>query len=309
MVNDPPPASITRSDDDERAREQSGKKSVRSAQIRPPVLASEALREDIAPLEPWRRTLRYWVGALGLVLLALAASLQVGLLPASTTGARVAWVIGIVVVLAAALPVPYPVRGVLVLASGASTLSIGLVGEGPLAGLVTGRTSLAWELAGAVAATVLSAALLFRSRYRAYGGARVVLILALVLALPATVQALVVIATGPLLAKIAAGLAVLAVLTSLLGFMGEGTTAASTAWAIFVLMMFAANIAARSLWLDTGWSRFAEHMQAAGAFLVACTLASIGLFQLLATALAREARRVDVLRKRRPSVEVPGDGD
>src|SRR3954470_3174457 len=44
----------------------------------PPVLASEVLREDLAPLEPGRRASRWWDGAIAVLFLALGVCLRFG---------------------------------------------------------------------------------------------------------------------------------------------------------------------------------------------------------------------------------------
>ena len=155
-----------------------------------------------------------------------------------------------------------------------------------------------------MAATALPAALLFRSRYRAYLGARVALLVALAVALPAAVHAGMAVAQGPLFASVAAGLTLVAILTTLMGFMGEGTTAASTAWAVFVVVMFGAEIMARSLWLSTGWTSFLGDLQTGVMWMLACTLTSTGLFQLLLPPSPLMLAGVDVMRKRLPVVEL-----
>ncbi|MFW5739621.1 MAG: hypothetical protein ACOC1F_04580, partial [Myxococcota bacterium] len=74
------------------------------------------------------------------------------------------------------------------------------------------------------------------------------------------------------------------------------------AWAVFVVVMFGAQLMAQSLWLDTGWTAFLGDIRSGVVLMVACTLTSTGLFHLLAAAFAMDARRVDVLRKRQPSL-------
>jgi hypothetical protein len=264
-----------------------------------PVLASEALREDVAPVRPWDGSLRIWFGVVGAVLLAVGAGLHLHVLHGVPQAAPIAFSLGGGVVATALLPFPYTVRGVLGLLIGMGLVGLGIMRLGLLAGLVLPGHSPAWELARMMGATALPAALLFRARYRAYLGARIGLIVALVVALPASVHAGMVVATGPLFARVAAGLVLLAVLTSLMGFMGEQTTGASTAWAVFVLAMFGVDVTARALWLGAGWQ---THVMAGVVFLAACTLTSLGLFQLLASAFAKDARQVDVLKNRQPSL-------
>ena len=299
MVTEPSPTSSPRPGEGARA---SASKSGTIKKTPMPVLASEALREDVAPVQPWDRSLRLWFVLVGVVLLAVGAGLHLHVLHGVPRAAHVAFSVGGGVVFIALVPFPYAVRGVLGLLVGMGLVGLGIMRQGPLAALVLPGHSAGWEFARTMAATALPAALLFRARYRAYLGARVALIVALVVALPASVQAGMVVATDPLFARVAAGLTLLAVLTSLMGFMGEQTTGASTVWAVFVLAMFGIDVMARSLWVGTGWQAFAVHVPAGVVFLGACTLTSLGLFQLLASAFAKEARQVDVLRKRQPSI-------
>ncbi|MET0596207.1 MAG: hypothetical protein ABW133_26155, partial [Polyangiaceae bacterium] len=44
----------------------------------PPILASEVLREDLAPLEPGRRASRWWDGIVALLFLAVGVCLRLG---------------------------------------------------------------------------------------------------------------------------------------------------------------------------------------------------------------------------------------
>lgn len=265
-----------------------------------PILASEALREDLAPLKPWDRSLRCWTFGLGLVLVLAGVAFRYGWVPGHGGSDRVALSIGAGVVLSSLLPFPYALRGALALAAGSSLLVLGLLRHGPLQGLVMAGQSSSWEIARSCAATILPAALLFRSRYRAYRGARIALAVGLALAGPACVHAAMVVMQGPVPAQLAAAASILAVLLSLIGFMGAGTTAASTAWAVAVIAAFGGEVMARALWLGDRLSMRLEHVLAGGMFVLAATLAVIGCFQLLASAFARDARRVDVLRTPRP---------
>lgn len=273
----------------------------------PPILASDVLREDVAPLEPGKRALRFWIVGLGLAVMIVAGGIHLGLLPGGFSGARITYALGGALLGAAVLPFPYSVRGVLIAVVGLAALVLGLVGLGPIAPLVPTRSDLPWEVARATGASCLAGALLFRSRYRAYRGARIALAVSLLVVVPALVKAGMVLATGELAARIGAALVLMSALTSLLGFMGSGTTAASTAWAVVVLVAFSGDVMLRALWLQgpPGWI---AHVQAGALFLVATTLVALGGFQLLAWSMAADARRVDVLRKQPPSpVDVSSD--
>ena len=259
-------------------------------------------------MEPAKRALRFWIVGLGLAVLAVGGGIHLGALPGGFTSARITYVLGGALLSAAVLPFPYGVRGVLVALVGLTSLGLGLLGLGPIAPLVPTREYIPWEAARAVGASCLAAALLFRSSYRAYRGARIALAAALVLALPALVRAGMVVASGEVTAKVGAAMVLLSVLTSLLGFMGSGTTAASTAWAVLVLVAFSGDVVLRGLWMrEGGW---VGHVQAGGLFLVAATLVALGMFQLLSWLMATDARRVDVLRKQRhSSAEIPADDE
>lgn len=267
-----------------------------------PVLASEVLREDVAPFRPWERAFRIWQGVLGLVLLTAGGFAHAEVVPASALSPWIAYGLGAGLIALGSISMPYVARGTLSLLLGMTAVGLGLAGWGPLEAVVRPGESPLWEAAKVMAATALPAALLFRARYRAYLGARVALLVALAVALPAAVHAGMSVAQGPLFASVAAALTLVAILSSLMGFMGEGTTAASTAWAVFVVVMFGVELMARSLWLGTGWSAFTGDLHAGMMWMVACTLTSTGLFQLLAAAFAADARRVDVMRKRQPSL-------
>ena len=263
---------------------------------RPPILASEALREEVAPLEPGRFSLRLWLGVLAVALAASGVLTRLTLVPSAPHQELVAYAAAALAVVA--VLAPYRARGVLVVLTGLAVIVLGALGHGPLAVLYAGQvTSVGAEVARALAATVLPAVLLFRAQYRAYRGARIALVVGLLLAIPAVVHAAMVVASGPIAARVTSFVAVLSVLTSCIGFMGSGTTAASTAWAVTVLAAFGVDIVARALWIaETGSSRIAQ-IHAGLVFIVVASLILIGVFKLLASLLAGDARRVDVLGK------------
>jgi hypothetical protein len=271
-----------------------GHEALKTPLARPPILASEALREELAPLEPGQVGLRMWLAGLGLSLLASGLAVRLGYLAGALEHERVAYVSGALVVLA--VLVPYRARGVLVGLTGLALLGLGLAGRGPLGMVVAPEvTSFGGELTRMLAAAVLPGALLFRSRYRAYRGARIALIVGLVLTVPAVVHALMVLGSGPLLARLTAGTVVLSVLASCIGFMGSGTTGASTAWAITLLVAFGIDVGARAGWMQASLGDRVAQVHAGVVFTAACALVAIGLFKVLASTLAVDARRVDVL--------------
>ncbi len=260
-----------------------------------PVLASEVLREEVAPIEPGRGSARGAMLGLALALGLLGLGLRLGLgvpgvrLDASTLSFSAAGAIAAV----ALLPFPYALRAGMSVLLGGALFALGLRGAGPLAGLEMDGGVLQ-DVARVVAVTLLPAALLFRARYRAYRRARVVLAVALLFSLPFVLLqgSLLLDADGPLLLRGAAAVTVVAVLTGLLGFMGEATTGGGSIWAALLLGVASIEIALRELsplaGPDTG---LCTYPATALGFFVAATLIGIGLFQLLAAGLAGDARR------------------
>ena len=271
-----------------------GTEAIKTPLARPPILASEALREELAPLEPGQRSLRLWLLGLGLSLLGSGVAVRLGYVAVRPNQELFTFALGALVIVS--VLVPYRARGVVAALAGAATLGLGLAGHGPLGNVVVPSvSSFSGELARMLAASVLPAALLFRSRYRAYRGARIALIVGLVLAVPAVVHAVLVMSSGPVIARITSGIAVLSVLASCLGFMGAGTTAASTAWAITMIVAFGLDIGARAIWMGAPVSERIGQAHAGLIFMVACGVMAIGVFKVLASTLAGHARRVEVL--------------
>lgn len=265
-----------------------------------PLLASQVLREEIAPLEPARQNCRRWLAviAAGLAMLGVAFRLGVGL-PAVDPGAgTIAFSAAGAVAAVALLPFPYALRAGVALLLGAVLMVLGVRGAGPLAGLAVDG-GLLRDAMRLLAMTVLPAALMFRVRYRAYARARVVLTLALALAVPFVVLEVLLTAnaSAPIVARAAAAVNVGVVLCALFGFMGEGTTGAGSLWATLVLVCLPLEIALRELTpladADTG---FVTYPATAVAMLLAALLTSVGLFQVLAAALGPDARRQSMSR-------------
>jgi hypothetical protein len=281
---DPPPAVL---------RSPATSTALRTPLARPPILASEVLREDVAPLEPARSALRNWLLALALGLACAGALMRAGMVQAPLWAELYAY--GAAATLGISLFLPYRARGILAIAIGIATVGLGLAGKGPLSGLVAPQDFFGAEVSRFLAATALPAALLFRARYRAYRGARIALIVALVFAVPATVHAGLDVASGPWVAQLTACLTIASVLASFMGFMGSGTTGASTAWAVAVVVSFGLDVMARALWMDGGIGTNIGQIHVGFVFTLACAMTAIGLFKLLASILAADARRLDVL--------------
>src|SRR5262249_29293183 len=139
---------------------------------RPPprlVLASEALREDMAPIEPDGKVGRQAIGGVAVALALLGVPLRQGTeraLIGDTAGSLSFAAAGAAAALAAC-PFSYTVRASAVLFLGLLLMALGLDGTGPLAGLHVEST--VWlELTRLLVLATLPAALLFRARYRAY---------------------------------------------------------------------------------------------------------------------------------------------
>lgn len=265
-----------------------------STVTRPPVLASEALREELAPIEPGKTALRLWMVALAVLIAASGLAAQLGWLQGAPGHATIAYVIAAIVLVSVAIP--YRFRGGLVAAAAYGLLVAGLWGSGPLSAIAARPWSSVWaEVARMLGASALAGALLFRARYRAYRGARVALIVALVLTVPALVNAGLEVAAGAILARVAGAVIILSVVASLTGFMGSGTTGASTAWAVTVVVAFALDILARAVWMDGPMVARIGQIHGGVLFAAAASLAAIGIFKMLASALAGDARQVDVL--------------
>lgn len=255
------------------------------------VLASEALKEDIAPLEPGRGAGRLGIGgvALALALLGLALRLGVGRGVLPSNASSVTFAAAGAAAAVAALPFSYSIRAAAAASVGFALMAFGAERMGPVS------VATSWpDTARLVALVTLPGALLFRARYRAYRRARWVLVAALVASLPFAVDRTRTIldASVPLALRAGAAADVFIILSGLFGFMGEYTTGGSSVWAALVIFVLSANVALRQLlpvvFPDAGpWTHLAMGLAVAGA----STLVTIGVFHLLSARLARDARR------------------
>jgi hypothetical protein len=274
--------------------------------VRPkPILASDVLKDEVAPLEPWAKTARWACAVSATLLLAIAFGPQntplASAFPFASSPAGlarppndVAFAIGLGA--AALLPLPYALRALAISALGVGLLLQGMAAPG---GELHGVFSAPLEgpsgvAARSVAATCLAATLFFRAHYRAYRGARALLALASLLALPFVVHAVTLTEVGPPLVRLSSATSLLAVASSLVGFMGAGTTALASAWALALLAVLPLDLALRPF--ATGHPVGAPWMVGVSVWALACGLAALGLFQTLASLLARHARQVDVMR-------------
>lgn len=273
---------------------------VRAAPIKPPVLASDILREEIAPRTPARHAVRVALSVVTAAFLVAAVlawgvgsfrlegtfALQGALLTAFLGG------------IAAVAPLPYAARAWLAVLAGGATLALGAFHFGPLARI--GDEGAASALAAMAMATLLPAALVFRSRYRAFRAARIILGGALVASLPAVVLLGAQAFDGNALVgdRVIAAAVVASAAAATLGFMGPETSAGCAQWAAIVV----GTVVARPVWhaMLAAWSGRGPDVialtTAALGELMATTLVTFALFQLLAAALAGQAREVDVHR-------------
>lgn len=276
---------------------------------KPPLLASEALREELAPLQPGAGACRLVLVGIALSMVALGIAMRLGVgvpairLDASTLSFSMAGAIAAVAV----LPFPYAVRATLAILLGGGMMALGLRGAGPLAGMaVDGAT--ARSIARLVVLTALPAALLFRSRYRAYRRARVVLAAALVLALPfvGLELALGLNDSAPVIARVGAISSIGIVALSLFGFMGQGTTGGGSVWAVLVLAALPLEVGLRHFTLADQDSGQLTYPATALGIVCMAALTSFGLYQLLATVFGPEARRLSVTPVRTDDIESSG---
>jgi hypothetical protein len=264
-----------------------------------PILASDVLKDEVAPLQPWAKASRWVCAAAALALLALSfgprqASLSAAV-PSAIPPVELAFAIAFAV--AAILPLPYVMRALAMAALGLGLLLGGMfVSSGSLHHVFSAPLEGSGGVATrTIAATCLAATLFFRSHYRAYVGARALLALAWVLALPFLAHAFGLLQVAPQLVRLTSAFSLLAIAATLTGFMGAGTTALATTWAFLVLVALPLDLALRPLFaanqpLSTLW------LIGVGVWALACGVAAFGLFQTLASLLARHARDVDVMR-------------
>jgi hypothetical protein len=198
------------------------------------VLASEALKEDLAPLEPGRGAGRLGIGgvALALALLGLAMRFGVGRGALPSNASSVTFAASGAALALAALPFSYSIRAGAAAALGIALIVLGVDRIGPIS---IARS--APDVARLVALTALPGALLFRARYRAYRRARWVLLAALAASLPFALDRGWTVADASLPIALRAGAAadVFIILAGLFGFMGEYTTGGTSVWAALVI--------------------------------------------------------------------------
>jgi hypothetical protein len=291
-------ASLDQSEADERPKQKPGK----------PLLASEALMEDLAPVEPGSRAARGWSAAVGIGFLVFGLLPLVHLRPGGVGAVIPSFVIGSIALLAGAARVTYRQRAVAMVVLGLLSGALGLRAPGEEV-----SAAMAWNLLRMVAAIALPGALLFRAHYRAYAGARLFLGVALLAALPFVAHEVVGLVSGePGLAELGSIIAIGAVVASLAGFMGAETTGAGSYTAPALILVFTAELTLRAMAARGALASIdgiGEVVASAVAFAGASAIASLGLFQIAAWRFAADARRIDVHAQPKGSAPSGGSGD
>ncbi len=274
-----------------------------------PLLASEVLREELAPLQPLNPRCRIWFAGLAVALALLAWAVRAGLgAPSlSSEDATLGFSAAGALLAIAALPFPYAARAGLVAIVGGVLVVLGLRGAGPLAGLAVDG---GWLRASArlITMTLLPAALLFRAHYRAYARARHLLVAALLFSTPFLIMeaSLALDSGAPMIMRIASTVSVAMVCCALFGFMGEGTTGLSGVWAGLLWLVLAGDIALRQMTvLADAQTGYLTYPTTAVGVLAAGVLTSLGIFQLAAASLAPEARRLSLPGRAAESISTP----
>lgn len=267
--------------------------------VRPPVLASDMLREEVAPIAPARRLIRVWLGTFALVFALAAVASRMGVTSQASGVFEGSVATAILAAIATLVPAPYAARAVIAAIAGLAPLLLGAASLGPLAAI--GHEGALRSCAGLLLVTALPGALLFRARYRAFRAARGILAAALLACVPALYFLIVgaLEADAALVARVADIAVVAATLTALFGFMGEETTGGCSNWAGLVLLVHAGRLASLD-WIPSPASSLPHgawgHMVGAAGELAAGSLVAFALFQLLAVAFAAKARQVDIHR-------------
>lgn len=260
-----------------------------------PLLASEALMEDLAPVEPGRGGARIWCAALGAGYFVLGGIHLGGVSGGGRGGAVPSFVLGTVALVAALVRVSYRQRAVAMIVLGVLSGLLGLRGVGPALGIAVGGG--AWALLRLLGAIALPSALLFRARYRAYSRARWILAGALAASVPFLGYCVMLLFEPFGLAQAGAVIAIGVVLASLTGFMGSETTGAASYTALAVVLGLGTQLALEGLTTGGHEALLASPVEIAKlatstvAFVAIAAMTALGAFQVLAWRLAADAAR------------------
>lgn len=260
------------------------------------MLASEALKDDVAPLHPLSTLLRVCGLATGglMAFLAVAPPAAPALAPNPSHQLLTHLPLALLALLAGGLRWPYAARAAALLVVAVGVSALGALGLGPGAALASAVTTGAPAPLHALAIIVLPAALLFRAIYRAYPGARWLLALAILLAAPcAVLEAPRLLSAWDLPVQLAHGAALLAMSLAFLGFMGEETTGAGMTGAVAIVVTETASLGSDLVWPATAAAQSAgltSALLSMLAFGLSGLLGALGLFGLLALWLGPRAR-------------------
>jgi hypothetical protein len=274
----------------------------------PPILASDVLREDLAPIEPGRSASRIWDAGAAVLFLAVGVCLRLklGVFELAPQASAICLAAAAASGATALVPFPYLWRAIVGGTVGAAVALLGLFGSGPLALLTSPGSSVWVESMRVLTCVALPAALLFRSHYRAYRRGLMILGVAFVLALPFLIHEAIAMTDGPGIARVGAALALTGVLSGLFAFMSAPTTQ-TTAWCAQALTaLVALDIGLRQLYAPalSGAGPIAYALTGV-AFFASVVPIALGLFQTLAAVYAPEARLVDVHSPSQPHEEAP----
>jgi hypothetical protein len=269
----------------------------------PPILASEVLCEDLAPLEPGRSASRLWdLGFAGLYLaIGTALRFGFGLSSAEPNAGAVCLAAAAASCVTAIAPFPYLWRATVGGLIGAALVALGVGGVGPLALLGNPASSIGAELSRTVAFVVLPAALLFRSHYRVFAKRRILVAVSLLAALPFIISDVIALLDGPIVMRLGAAIALTAVFSAL-GAVASTPTITVSAWTAQSLVAAAAlDIGLRDLYLQPPpHAGFFAFTVTGVSFFAALVPMGLGLFQVLASIYAPRARIAAASRMRAP---------
>lgn len=287
----PAPAPVADALPDGEAAAQEGAAESSSPSVRPPVLASEALRRDLMPATPGRGTLRGLLAVLG----AFGAAATVPLATAGSAALPVAGALAILALLGA-VPMPYAARAAAVVAIGSAALTVTAADRIDAAG---GPVMLVLE----VGVIVLASALVFRNWHRASVVARLLVFVGSIVCagwlwLTRALFELSILDAHwqQWLPRVAPVMLVVILMLALLAFMDARSTGGCGTWASVLLGWYAlyewALLVARSWPIDAAMPMLDGITPAAAASGLAGPLfvvfVSVGLAQLLAVAASGE---------------------
>jgi hypothetical protein len=261
-----------------------------------PLLASEELRADLAPLEPARTSCRTWIFASGLLLLAVGLAYRffgLGVPTITLSASSMSFSAAAAALALALLPFPYTLRAIVSLLIGLTVSALGLInGTGPLGGLAVDG-GIARDALRLLVLTAVPATLLFRSQYRAYPPARWLVGAALLLTVPFlfTEVGVIVDSSTPISARLGAVVITVVLCTVLAGIMNEPAAGAALPVALAVVTVLPLELALREL-SPIGGDEVGTltHLVTAVGTLASGGLMSLGVYQLLAAYLGPRAR-------------------